>query len=261
MKRLSTTFFLAALLAFASTFVSADAVYPYTKAVYVPTAISAPVTYSAPANYLFQTHNITTATVRVTGTCTGLVAAVQGTNDSANWTTLNAVAVGGGSSLRSLTAPGFWRINSGGFTQLRVNITTLTASCTVAMAGSTYASSAADLCSSPATQKSSAVVNVGASVSGLLVAAVAGRTVYLCSLAVSAGGTNPTMTIRTGTQTTNPCDTGASNLSGAIVPSATVGMANIGVGHTVVATAPGGQLCLLTGATTSIQGVATFVQQ
>lgn len=248
---------------FLSALAIADAAYPFTNPTYIPTALVAPATYTAPANYVFTTNGIATASLRITGTCTSLAGTLQGTNDSTNWTPLNIHSVGGGSSATSFSAAGFWRANVTGFSKVRVNITALTASCTVAMAGTQSASHAsADLCQDAAISKSSAVVNVGASTTAALVAAATGKSVYLCSFVASAAGTNPTMTFKSGTQTTVACDTGVVSLSGAMVPSATTGMVSMGPGSTVLKTsAVSQQLCLTTGATTSIQGVLTYVQQ
>lgn len=239
-----------------------DATYPVTKPTYIPTAISSAATYSAPAVYSFTANGLSTVSLRVTGTCTSLAGTLQGSNDGSNWTAINLYPVGGGANISAISSTGFWRANASGFSKMRVNITALTASCTVAMAGTPgVPHMAADLCQDPSIAKSSAVVNVGASTTAALVAAVTGKTTYLCSFEASAVGTNPTMTFKYGTQVTNPCDTGATNLSGAMIPAAANGMVNLGAGHTITKTAASNQLCLTTGATTSIQGVATYVQQ
>lgn len=240
----------------------ADAVYPYTNATYIPTAISAPTAYSAPGDYTITSNGLTSVSLRVTGTCTSLAATLQGTNDGSNWTAISAYPVGGGANVASFSTTGFWRANAAGFSKVRFHMTALTASCTVAMAGTQgQPSMTADVCQDSSIAKSSVAVNVGASTTAALVAAVTGKSVYLCSFAASAVGTNPTMTLKSGTQTTNPCDTGAVSLTGAMVPAAADGMVNLGVGSTITTAAAAKQLCLTTGATTSIQGVATYVQQ
>lgn len=118
-----------------------------------------------------------------------------------------------------------------------------------------------DPCSNPSILKSSVAVNQASSTTAALVDTSASTVVYLCGFTASAVGTNPTFTLVSGTQTTTPCDTGAANLTGTINPSATVGMVNMGSGHTVASTGAGGQLCMTTAATTDVDGVLTYVQQ
>lgn len=141
--KLMHTFFLAVLtmLLVAPQLVKADAAYPINNPTYIPTAISPPVTYTAPGLYVLTTHNIGTATIRISGTCTGLVAAVQVSQDGVNWTAVNfyPVTTGAITVVTSVSAPGLWRINTAGFLKARVNISILTASCTVQMGGTTAA--------------------------------------------------------------------------------------------------------------------------
>lgn len=241
----------------------ADATYPYTNPTYIPTAISPASTLSATGTYVMTNSGLATATLRVTGTCTSLIAAVQVSNDNSNWTTVPVYPVGGGSPITSVTANGFWKVNVAGFSKVRANVTALSASCTFAFAGTpgnnTLASS--DPCQDPTFLKLSAVVNAGASADTLLVDAVTGKQVYVCGFAASAVGTNPTLTFKQASKTTVDCDTGATALTGAMIPAAADGMINLGSGSMVMATSTAKQLCLTTGATTSIQGVLTYVQK
>ncbi len=240
----------------------ADATYPYTNPTYIPTAVSPAATYTAPADYVFQANGISVATVRITGTCTSLAATVQGSNDGGtNWTDLNAASVSGGASTVALSTTGFWRVNASGFNQLRVHATALTASCTIAMAGTTGNRINADLCADTSVQKSSVVINQGASATTAVVPAVTGKATYVCGFVATAAGTNPTFTWTSGTHTTNDCDTGAALLSGAFIPSATIGVVSYNPGMTAYKTAASFQLCLTTAATTSVQGILTYVQQ
>jgi hypothetical protein len=340
---------IAGILALAACSVLADTTYPYTNPTYIPTAVSAPATYSAPADYSFQSNDIATATIRVSGTCTSLASAVQGTNDGTNWTTLQAIPVAGGSVVTNLAAAGFWRANVAGFTKVRLHITALTASCTVAMAGTsapgalylmnpntasnpisivdstaaynwaisslgigsvaitngtqsmptmdaaaragfvkmtdgttvagvTVASTASvaatpalvvaqspnvtDPCASPMIAKTSAIINQSSSATTKVVDVSASTVIYVCGFTATASGTTPTFTFTSGTHVSADCDTGAALLSGAMVPSATVGSVSAGYGAgTMFKTAAAKQLCLTTGATTSVQGVLTYVQQ
>ena len=122
----------------------ADANYPYTTPVYIPNADAAPATYSAPSTaYVLTTQNIGTVSLRVSGTCTSLAATVQGSNDQGiNYTALNLYPVATGTTaptaVASISAPGFWKINTSGMNKIRVNISALTATCTVEMLGSPH---------------------------------------------------------------------------------------------------------------------------
>lgn len=109
--------------------------YPVTNPTYIPTAPLAPTTFTTTGDYTYSVSGISTVTIRVSGTCTSLVSAPQGTNDGTNWTTIQAIPVVGGATVTSITGTGFWRVNTAGFTKTRLHITTLAASCTVAMAG------------------------------------------------------------------------------------------------------------------------------
>lgn len=264
-------FFTLALFAVAALFsaaVNANAVYPYTNPTYIPSAVSPMANYVAPADYVFTTSNISTAALQVTGTCTGLVAAVQGTTEVAGtptWTALNVVPVAGGTPIASLTTTGLWRIDTAGFAQVRLHITALTATCNVAMSGTSAPAVAfqnvSDPCTSAAIPKTSVLLNQATATTAVIVAASAGKSVYACSFSATAAGTNPTFTFTSGTQVTNPCDTTAALLTGAFTPSATVGVVSYGPGNVAFKTAASFQLCLTTAATTSVQGVLTYVQQ
>lgn len=235
--------------------------YPYSNPTYLPTAVAAPATYSAPADYTFQTNGLNVATVRITGTCTSLAGTVQGTNDGTNWTDLPIASVAGGASTVAISSTGFWKADTSGFTKVRTHITALTASCTVAMAGTNTGTPIADVCQNPAIAKSSAAIAQGASATTKLVEAVTGKAIYVCSFVASATGTTPTMTFKYGTKVSTDCDTGATALSGAIVPTATTGTIQYEPGTTAFATPVSKQLCLTTAATTDVQGILTYVQQ
>ena len=136
---LATVFTLMAAPAFA------DANYPYTNPVYIPNGDAAPATFSAPSTaYVLTTQNIGTVSLRVSGTCTSLAATVQGSNDQGtNYTALNLYPIATGitapTAVASISAPGFWKINASGMNRVRLNISALTATCTVEMLGSPHA--------------------------------------------------------------------------------------------------------------------------
>lgn len=127
----------ASLLAFAS----ADAqTYPITSPVYMPTGVLAAHTFTTTGDYAFLTGGNGSATVRVSALTGTLVAAVQGTNDNVNWSTLSVTNVTThGVCAASITANAFVGFNIGGLTRFRVHITTLSgggATVTVAAAAS-----------------------------------------------------------------------------------------------------------------------------
>lgn len=252
-----------ASLAFSGSAAVAQA-YPVTNPTYIPTAVLAPATFTTTGDYTFNTSGVSAATVRITGTCTSLVAAVQGTNDNTNWTTLPAVAATGGGGATSLTTTGFWRVNTAGFTRARVHITTLAASCTVAMAATpaaAFAAPAADPCQDPNVPKSFAVVNVGAATTTKLVDVSGTTSVYVCGFSASLAGTTPSVTFKSGTNVSTDCDTAPATLSGVILPTSGA-MVYLAASGTVLKTAAAKQLCATTvGTGSSLQGIITYVQQ
>jgi len=117
-----------------------------------------------------------------------------------------------------------------------------------------------DPCQNPSVAKSTVSVAVTSATTTRLVALVTGAQVYVCDLALTTVGTSASVQLEYGTGAT--CGTGTTALTGAMVPSATVGVIKLGFGGTVT-TAPASQsLCLVSGATvTSVEGVLSYVQQ
>lgn len=133
--------FLFVMLAITSFFASADANYPFLTPTYIPNADALPSTYTAPADYNLTLLGVGTTTLRVSGTCTSLAAIAQGSNDQgSNWTAINLYPIATGTtaptSVASISAVGFWKINTVGFNLVRLHITALTATCVVEMLGS-----------------------------------------------------------------------------------------------------------------------------
>ena len=119
-----------------------------------------------------------------------------------------------------------------------------------------------DPCQNPFVMKSSTSISVSSSTTSSLVGSTGSTVVYVCGITGSLTGSGPTVTFKTGTQTTLGCDTGSANLTGAITPSATQGMMSLHSGNgTIMKGIAGGQVCVTTGATTSFQGVLSYVQQ
>lgn len=255
-----------AVMAFAMSAMAMAQTYPYTTPTYIPTAILAPSTYSAPADPTYLTSGISTVSLRVSGTCTALAGTPQVSNDGTNWSTVDIKPIGGGALAQSVSGTGMWRVNTSGMTKFRLHITALSASCTVAMAGTeafgaSNAESIADPCASPAVTKVSAVIDQSSSATTKVVDAVASKVIYVCGFVATAVGTNPTFTWTSGTHVSADCDTTAAVLSGAMNPSATAGVVSYSPGISAFKTAASFQLCLTTAATSTIKGVLTYVQQ
>jgi hypothetical protein len=113
-------------------------------------------------------------------------------------------------------------------------------------------------CANPSIVKSHLLVNLTAG-TAQLVAPVTGKKTHVCSFVATFAGTTPALTFLYGTQTTTACDTGATNLSGAFLPTSGtfVNMEVPGVGA-IVFTPVSQQLCALTAG--SVQGVMLYVQ-
>lgn len=101
------------------------------------------------------------------------------------------------------------------------------------------------------------VVNVSTATTTQVIAAPAGKSIFVCSASVTVNGSTPTMQFEYGTGGT--CGTGTTLLSGAFAPTAGSFMymgANIGLLFNVPIT---NGLCIISGGTTpSIQGLITY---
>lgn len=255
-------FALATVTAMLTSALSLAQSYPTSNPVYIPTASLAAQSFSAPGAYTFVTSGVSVATLRVTGTCTSLAGTVQVSNDAINWTTVPITPVAGGAAAYSVSAPGFWNFSTAGMTRARLNITALSAACSVTMAATPHGFvAAADPCQSAAIPKSSAAINIGSATTTAVVAKATGKVTYVCSFNASIAGTSPTVLFKYGTQTTTPCDTGATSVSGTYAPTSGSVLA-LGTGSVTMQTAVTTDLCITTAGTgPSVQGVLTYVQQ
>lgn len=260
--------------------------YPVTTPTYTPSAILAPATFTTTGDYVFNVAGVSSVTLRVSGTCTSLVAAPQGSNDATNYSTLPAAPVGGGASVTSITGTGFWRLNTAGMNRVRLHITTLAASCTVAMTGTAAASQPdagvtaastvpaaatpalvvaqspnGDPCQIPSVAKSSVAVNISSATTTNVVPLVAGQVTYVCGFNATVTGTTPTVLFKYGTNVGGACDTGATSLTGTYAPVTGTSVA-IGGSGTQFQAAAAKDLCITSGGTgPSVQGVLTYVQR
>ena len=115
-----------------------------------------------------------------------------------------------------------------------------------------------DPCGSSGIAKSSVVLNVTASAQ--VIAASGSTIVYVCGFSASIAGTTPTFQFQYGTGAV--CATGLTNLSGVYAPLTGTYAAYGGGEATVFATTGSQALCVATtGASPSLQGVLTYIQQ
>lgn len=127
---------------------------------------------------------------------------------------------------------------------------------------------ASDPCQDLSAIKSSAVINVSSTTAVELVAAVAGKTAYVCGGSLTIQGsitTVGTVQFETGTKVTNPCDTATSVRTGAYagnINASVPTVIEIPAGLTQFASVSAGEICAVsTGTTISVQGYISYVQQ
>jgi hypothetical protein len=118
-----------------------------------------------------------------------------------------------------------------------------------------------DPCQNSSLAKSSVSIAITSATTTQLVALAAGKKVYVCDMTVTTVGTSASVALTSGTG--SACGTVDAVLTGAMVPSATVGVIHLGYGGTVATTPTAGdELCLTSGATvTSVEGVLSYIQQ
>lgn len=121
---------------------------------------------------------------------------------------------------------------------------------------STIDSSVLDPCQNPNIPKSSAIINVGAATTTVIVTAGAGTKVYVCGWWATLVGTTPTFKLVRGTGAS--CGTGTADITGTFAPTA----GNELFGGPIQATNGSNAVCGTTvGAGSSAQGYASYVQQ
>ena len=136
-------------------------------------------------------------------------------------------------------------------------VTTITNPVTVAQSNT---AGTTDPCDNTAVLKSSAAINVSSATTTQIVALSGTMKIYVCEADVNAVGTSPTVKFITGTG--SACGTLDQTLTGAMVPSATVGTIHSGYGGTLWTSNAGDELCLVSGGTVTTEtGFVTYVQQ
>lgn len=123
-------------------------------------------------------------------------------------------------------------------------------------------SNSADACLAWTTAKLSAVVNISSATTTELVAATAGKAVFLCGFTATMVGTAPSIQFKTGTKVSTACDTAPANLTGTFLPTAGNTLALHSSG-TIFKSAASGEICATTAGTgsPSFQGVISYVVQ
>ena len=112
-------------------------VYPYSNPSYTPMAVLPPVTLSAPGAVVFNNNGSATIGITIQGTCTSLTAVPQVSNDGTNYITENMyplTVVTTAGAVLTTSAAGAWHANIQGWRFFRMNVTALTAACTIGMA-------------------------------------------------------------------------------------------------------------------------------
>lgn len=119
-----------------------------------------------------------------------------------------------------------------------------------------------DPCQNPLILKSSAVINISSATTTELVAAAAGKVVYLCNATLTLNGTTPSIKFEYGTKVSTACDTGATALTGTYAPTAG-SMLKLSDPGTQFYTPAANELCAVTAGTStpSWQGHINYVQQ
>lgn len=118
--------------------------YPTSNPGYTPTAVLSATTFTTTGDYTFNANGVSAVAVRVSGSPTGLAATFQGSNDNTNWTSLPAMPVGGGDIVSAISSTGFWRVDSGGFTKVRLHVTALSSGTAIVQATGTAAPASND---------------------------------------------------------------------------------------------------------------------
>ena len=132
MKKILFAFVLSAL-ALLNLNVAVAQTYPWNNPTYTPVAIGPSTTYTAPAIYSFNAVGASVVAFQISGTCTSLAATAQVSNNNSTWVTVNVwpVTTGTITAAASISAAGIYRINTTAVEYARLNISALTASCSV----------------------------------------------------------------------------------------------------------------------------------
>lgn len=167
--------------------------YPTTSPTYIPDAVLAPKTLTAPGDYYFVVNGANTVTFNVAGTCTALSADVQGSvnrSTSAVFTHLR-IHKRGAQPVPLITATGTYSVAPPAYGYVRVHVTALSASCTLLADGS-IALMYVDTNPEPRTTYSAAVTGLVAASSAsdvFGISGLVGHTIRITRICVSGRAT------------------------------------------------------------------------
>ena len=119
-------------------------------------------------------------------------------------------------------------------------------------------SGAGDPCKNPSAATSSVVINTSGASTTQLVAASAGKAVYVCQATFSVSATTATAVFEYSTVTN--CASGTTALTGAMAGAANTQI-TMGWGGAIVTAPAGNALCIVNGGTGTQTGVLSYVQQ
>jgi hypothetical protein len=105
----------------------------------------------------------------------------------------------------------------------------------------------------------SAQINFSSTAAQQIVALVSGKAIYVTAWDVMANGTS-TFQLEYGTQTTNPCDTGTTALTGPYPLTAQAGLSKAGGLGAVLIVPAGKQLCAVASAAVQMSGSVSYTQ-
>jgi hypothetical protein len=115
--------------------------YPVNNPTYIPTAVLAASSLSAPGDVTFNVNGLGSVVMRIAGTNTGVAGTFQVTESRASsptWQTVGVTQIGGtGGAISAITGNGVYRINTTGLAQVRFHLTGIsTGSISVSGSGS-----------------------------------------------------------------------------------------------------------------------------
>jgi hypothetical protein len=158
-------------------------VYPTNNPTYLPNAVLASATLSAPGSVTFQNNGVDTLVIRLLGTYTGLVGIFEGTESrgtSPTWTALSAQGINGLPRVSSVSANGAFSLNVSGWAQVRFRVTGIsTGSVAVTMSGNGGAQQIGVLPLTRATYSAAAIIATGATTHFMSIAGSATMTVRI----------------------------------------------------------------------------------
>jgi hypothetical protein len=118
-----------------------------------------------------------------------------------------------------------------------------------------------DPCQNSSIAKLPAAVSITTATTTEVVAASAGKKVWVCGFTGSLVGTSATVQFEYGTKTTTACDTGATVLSGALQLPSTAKIISTQQGFSLLVTPASQEICLVTtGTGINVSGTIQYVQ-